>query len=167
MGAVMTDRAYNRIANGLMLVGIASALLFDSGRVSHAVAGAVGIIVGIAAMALYFVNQQRAQVTKEALTQEASAKREITFVVDGVSVASGHPVVKAGQVWEVMLKQSALHAYHHETVLHYLLHRGARRARQHDIAWFGGSDVKGLDLGSEPQLSPDDVAACAVKIIQS
>jgi hypothetical protein len=53
----MSERAYSRLANALMLIGIGSALLFDSGKLPRAVVGTIGIVAGVAAIALYFWNQ--------------------------------------------------------------------------------------------------------------
>src|SRR5713101_818911 len=53
----MSERLYNRLTNALMLIGVASALLFDSGRFPHLVVGTIGIIAGVAATVLYFWNQ--------------------------------------------------------------------------------------------------------------
>jgi hypothetical protein len=73
--------------------------------------------------------------------------------------ATRYPTIKAGDVWAVTIAQ-ALHASDDETAWLYLAHHGGRRPRQHDIVSFGRSDVKNVEL------SPDDVAACAVEIIR-
>src|SRR5437899_3159711 len=68
----MSERVYNRLANTLMLIGIASALLFDSGRLPRLVVGTIGIVAGLAAMALYFWNQHKSE-AKEKLSAKAKA----------------------------------------------------------------------------------------------
>src|SRR5690242_3314465 len=61
----MNERVYNRIANILILIGIASALLFDSGKLPPTVVGTIGMIAGVAAIVLYFWNQHKIEANKK------------------------------------------------------------------------------------------------------
>jgi hypothetical protein len=54
----MNDRVYDRLANVLMLVAVASALMFDAGVLPHVVVGAIGGIAAVASATLYFINQK-------------------------------------------------------------------------------------------------------------
>ena len=53
----MTKKTYSWTSNGAMVLAIASAFLYDSGRVSHTFAIALGVVAGAIAIIIYFSNQ--------------------------------------------------------------------------------------------------------------
>lgn len=75
----MSERTYNRLANALLMVGIASAIVCDSGwlpRVLRVLAGIVGIASGVAAAVLYFWNQLRSVFRARREDQQAKTRQD-------------------------------------------------------------------------------------------
>jgi hypothetical protein len=186
-GAIMSDRSYNRVANVLMLIGVASALAFDSGKVPHVVAGGVGIVAGVGALLLYFCSSAEAPQKEEVkAVQPASVK------VEGVSVGSSvsnKVFLDAGAVYGSLLRDvpvlyghnhakynwgqalwrteaNAIEAYRRETAQLWLSHYAMNHARK--LQWHvinaHGAGKHGL-MEPEVELSPNEVAACAIEII--
>jgi hypothetical protein len=160
----MSDRAYNRIANILMLIGIGSALLFDSGKVSHAVAGTVGILAGLAALALYFCNKSEAQEQ-----QEEPVKVEATIIPEDAAVAKRAQSEKNAGGWIAFeADYRAIEAYRQETARLWLSYYATHHARK--LRWqviHGGLKGRWALMEAEVELSPNEVAACAVEIIRN
>jgi len=160
----MSDRAYDRIANILMLVGIGSALLFDSGRVPHAVAGTVGILAGVGALVLYFCNKSEAKEKQEVpVNEEAKAISN-----DVVKVKKGQLVRDAGAFWHFDADYQAIEAYRRETARLWLSHYAVHHARK--LRWQvieANINARRALMEAEVELSPNEVAACAVEIIRN
>ncbi len=187
----MSDRTYGRIANALLLLGVGSALLFDSGIVSHVVAGTVGILAGALAFVLYFCNKyvagaqhngeltaavaSRAEKPAAPASTEAqdalSAAQAVLFAVDmhlrtGVreksATWSGYynaellQTVRAAFGPEAIRRQAA-----HMWLSHYATHH-ARTLR-----WSVPKDTSMALMRPEVELSPTEVAACAVEIVSN
>jgi hypothetical protein len=191
----MTDRAYNRTANALMLVGVASALAFDSGRIPHVLAGCVGGIAGFGALILYFCGSKETAAKEEAvkeapipastdagvmsvtgaameLQKTASidaliaynlmfgAKDPGFFVYDAFS-ARRHRVASA---WEA--HADGIEAYRRETAKMWLSSYALDHARKLHWSVIAAASNKTL-MEPEVELSPNEVAACAVHIIRA
>jgi hypothetical protein len=174
----MSERVYNRLANILMLIGIASALLFDSGRLPRLLVATIGTIAGVAAVAMYFWNQYR---IKE--KEKASAKREAPLegaVGKKPDIVRTHENLRSfgaevailrdtADVWKVALDAKlnlyAIEAYRRETARLWLSHYAANHART--LRWHVPKDASVALMQAEVELSPNEVAACAIEIIQN
>jgi hypothetical protein len=183
----MTDRAYNRVANALMVIGVASALAFDSGRVPHIVAGGIGIIAGVGALILYFCGGAEAPKKEEVKTEQMESLKARDVVVSSadpkkVFFDSGAlhdayfsrnvPVLHAHHhgkhTWAQALWKTdvdAIEAYRRETAQLWLFHYALNHARKlHWLVIDASGACKPL-MEPEVELSPNEVAACAIEII--
>jgi len=188
----MSERAYNRVANILMLIAIASAVLFDSGKLPRAVVGAVGILAGVAALALYFWNQYEIGEVKKAADSSQKgmtpaetkavesrpvndAERGIRISLDAFLMANAAEHLRAGEiltvrgidVWARQTKfhNDALEAYRRRVAQTWLSHYSENYAR--NLRWsFARGDARAL-MQPEVELSAKEVAACAIEIMRS
>jgi len=159
----MNDRVYDRLANVSMLVAVASALLFDGGVLPHIVMGTIGGIAAIASAALYFINQNRAGVatTEQVCAKLSDLKYEDEAIATSIGTSMAAPKVSrdAAVRWAVTLsKREKL--YSHTTYAFH--HHGNVHLKNIDRAFYGGFRV----AESTEMLSPNEVAACAIEIIQ-
>ncbi len=188
----MSDRVYNRIANILMLLGIGSALLFDSGKVPHAVAGAMGILAGAGAVALYFCNKSEAPEKEEkdvagvaegavrARESETEIHERIISMLretawERVMVrryAHGHSLKKSDAVaaWYCEALGARYLAYdaedyRREAARVWLSHYATYHART--LRWHVAKDASFALMQPEVELSPNEVAACALAIVRN
>jgi hypothetical protein len=185
----MSERTYNRVANILMLIGIASALLFDSGIISHIVAGSIGIAAGVAAVTMYFWNQSK---TKEETSANIAGKAvepvkaEAHVEVERMGAAAPEFVASAMENYLVF---QAKHWNNPEHVQGSWRHANAispkfieadrrRLAAQSFIAHYTKSYARALQwkmpkdaslalMQPEVELSPNEVAECAIHIMQN
>jgi hypothetical protein len=182
----MNERIYNRVANALLLVGIASALLFDSGKVPHWVAGTIGILAGVGAMVLYFWNQYQIEEKKKAAIEAkgsvktalvpssvgtsmaspvkvgSSSKQRLTFNLDEASYVAISREMREWGMRDPNLR--AIEMYRKETA-RLFLSSYAHHART--LQW---QMPKGLNMDlmrPEVELSPNEVAVCAMEIMRN
>lgn len=175
----MSERVYNRLANILMLIGIASALLFDSGKLPRMAVGIVGIIAGLAAMALYFWNQHQIQ-AKEKLSAKAKAPVGPIAEDNAENSAGKNSVVpiskealkaldawrNAADIWrDADFNAKDVRAYRRETARRWLSHYAANQART--IRWRAVRNSSLPLMQPEVELSLNEVAACAIEIINN
>jgi hypothetical protein len=176
----MSERIYNRLANILMLIGIASALLFDSGRLPRVVVGTIGIVAGVAAMALYFWNQHQSEAKgklslkakapvgsiAEPNTEISSAKNSVV-VRDEVALKAFDTWRNVADVWKVTRDTNfhAIEAYRRDTARLWLSYYAANHART--LRWRVVKDPSLALMQPEVELSPNEVAACAIEIINN
>jgi hypothetical protein len=182
----MNERVYNRVANALLLIGIASALLFDSGKVPHWVAGTVGIAAGVAAMVLYFWNQHEIAKKKAAAEIKTSVQDPVTSGVDCIVAALHTKTVasrnsrltldvdertyaelnRAVRVWGMRDPNlRAIEMYRKETTRLWLSHYATYHTRA--LQWHVVKDASMDLMKPEVELSPNEVAACAMEIMQN
>jgi hypothetical protein len=186
-GEVMSDRTYNGVANALMLIGIASALAFDSGKVPHIVAGSVGIVAGVGALLLYFCGSAEApkkEEVKAAQLETVKAKDVIVSAANASRVfwdtsalydfsSARNVLVHAHRgkhgpghaLWKT--EANAIEAYRRETAQVWLSHYAINHARklQWQVINAGGAGKPWTLMVPEVELSPNEIAACAVEII--
>lgn len=167
----MNERVYDRLANILMAVAVCSALLFDAGKFSHVVVGAVGGVAAAASVALYFMNQRRPSPKEEQRPHEQPSEHMTKFIVDNTTVATEDRTINPGDLWAVVIGEQiqkyALHTYPHEVTHSYALYRAHRSPKHMAFCWHvGESGAQGF-LQPEVPFSPNDVAACAIEIIRS
>jgi len=191
----MTDRAYNRTANVLILVGVASALAFDSGRVPHVVAGCVGGIAGLGAMILYFCGSKETAPKKEAAkeaVEAAATTAHVTAATGAIAELQKRASVDAliaynhllgtttpaffvydafsarrhrvASVWEAQV--DAIEAYRREAARMWLSNYALHHARKLHWDVIESGPNKAL-MEPEVELSPNEVAACAVDIVRA
>jgi hypothetical protein len=167
----MSEHVYDRLANIFMLVAVGSALLFNSASAWHWVVGAIGVVAGVAAVALYFTNQSRnpegvvASGTAEnvgddgAVRQEPLTDRENWAV--GLGADTQHYVP---HVLRAYLAESAKGVWFY-TPRNLVEHRGdVRLAYWHS---YHEPVTRWMDQREDAPLSPDQIAACAVEIIRN
>jgi hypothetical protein len=159
----MNDRSYDRLANVLMLVAVASALMFDAGVLPKIVIGAVGGIAALASVYMYFSNQSiKHEVGAEPPRVRAEAKAEmpvVPMVKAGSSAVAQQTTADLAARWAVMVAKREKHY----VVVHHHRHINLKVANR---AFYGGILVHQDIAESNVVLSPDDVAACAIEIIQ-
>jgi len=180
----MSERTYNRLANILMLVGIGSAMLFDSSKFPHVVVGTIGILAGVAALTLYFWNQHKVREKKEesdpAQEQGTVAEvkafkgrpvgaitRGVHFFVDDLLIADKF---RAGDVWRIDVRKNALLEAQRRRVVAgvaeaWLAHYSDHYAR--NLRWSAGKRDTGALMMPEVELSAKEVAACAIEIMRN
>jgi hypothetical protein len=101
----MSGRVYNWIANGALVLGIASAFLYDSTKVPHSLVVAAGVVAGVTAVALYFWNQLQC---KKKETEVKNAAAEVPVVHVPAKVEAKKPSVDAiPAAWTKALTQTA------------------------------------------------------------
>jgi hypothetical protein len=189
----MSERAYNRLANTFMLIGVASALVFDSGKFPRALVGTIGILAGVAAIALYFWNQlavkekQKAAVQVEALTEhvvpesitQGQGKTRIPVSMDkafedvwmelAVHNTSLHAVVMPRAYKKLWLTYDedlqAIQAYRKETAKRFLRNCASHHART--LQWHMVQNPNMALMKPEVELSANEVAVCAAEIIRN
>ncbi len=184
----MNERTYNRLANILMLTGIGSAVLFDSGKFPSVVVGTIGILAGVAALVLYFWNQHKASEKKEVShsSQQETAMVEVRalerkpqrgspravhlfvddlWMADGV-IADKAMTLRAGDVWRIAVRDKALETYRrHIEAKAWLAHYSDNYAR--NLRWSAAKgDARAL-MQPEVELSPKEVAACVIEIMRN
>lgn len=163
----MNDRTYDRIANVLMLVAVASALMFDVGVLPRIVVGAFGGIAALASALLYFRNQSASHtaVSGQPVSAEIKAKekRATPMMTEGPSFSAPHAAREVTDRWLVMLAQREKQYIHVAYALHHHRYANLKLA---DRAFYGGALVHHDIEETNVVLSPDDVAACAIEIIQ-
>jgi hypothetical protein len=182
----MSDRVYNRIANILMLVGIGSAVLFDSGKVPHSVAGGIGILAGVGAIALYFFNKGEAAEQEkkdvgsvgEREVRPRESEAEVQERVISILRQTDWERVLARRYGHSLKKSDAMAAWYCEALgssaydvedyrrqiarvwsSHYAMHH-ARTLR-----WHVAKDASLALMQPEVESSPNEVAACALAIV--
>jgi hypothetical protein len=177
-----------RLANILILIGIASALLFDSGKVPHVFVGTIGVIAGVATIALYFWNQYHIEAKKEANGAEIKTEAEVKPVVESKpevavvrrnTAATNLEALKAREkawksaaegfelaVWDTKLCDARMiDAYRRELAAHHwLVYYDVHQART--LRWHVPKDASLKLMQPEVELSPKEVAACAVQIMR-
>jgi hypothetical protein len=174
----MSGRIYNWIANGALALGIASAFLYDSTKVPHVLAVAAGIVAGITAVTLYFWNQQECKKKENKEAQE--------FVVEiapkleaaqkhadiGATLAKGltqtatldlqnHILTKLTQVTPDVIYFHAHGNASRKWMANYYVHQGHSYGRSLRYAFPKETRV----MTPEVELSPREVAACAIEIM--
>jgi hypothetical protein len=177
----MSEQAYNRVANVLMMIGIASAFLFDSGKLPKVVVGAIGIISGLSAMVLYFWNQHQTEAKNKAaerskVSEAATAAlprtammrnpvRETDAMRDWVAAANAvvwrdvawHNVVsRACETDEIIRRRKA-----NIWIRNYAAHHART------LQWKMPTDAGMMLMRPEVELSPNEVAACAIEIVKN
>ncbi len=183
----MSDRAYNKLANTFMLIGVASALLFDSGKLPRVFIGTIGVVAGVAAIALYFWNQHKGHAKEKASEEKVTTEQIPISLVSGSFgkwtnfAATNNDVdilyfAHHGASAEVALRDlrrvwlsydadlRAIQAYRKETAKR-LLRNYAVHARS--LQWHLIRDANLSLMKPEVELSPNEVAACAVEIIRN
>jgi hypothetical protein len=163
----MNDRVYDRFANALMLVAVLSALVFDAGVLPHIVVGTIGGVAALASAYLYFSNQQERKTTMadqscskmETAPREKPAKAMMTA---GTSFAAPQVARDAAGRWVVTLAKREKHVqptyiFHHYRHLNLKVSEGV---------FYGGALIHQEIAESNAVISPNDVAACAIEIIQ-
>lgn len=185
----MNDRAYNRIANILMLIGIGSAFLFDSGRVPHSVAGGIGIIAGVAAAVLYFCNKSEKQTKQEeavmrvlgtgVTTQGAEVSEFVQFaspICRQLAFEWANPYLNSQVSWRGNVpvgryrltsseKASTAETYRREAARLWLSSYALQHART--LRWSVPKDASLMLMQPEVELSLNEVAACALEIVRN
>jgi hypothetical protein len=181
----MSERLYNKAANALMLIGIASALLFDSGKLPHAVVGTIGIVAGVLAMILYFWNQHCSPAKEEPVQTEAQhgseIKAEVLPVQRELHISEKALVelsaLQSSRVWkknavvgwpfalDVKFPVDAIEAYRRAAAQSWLTHYAANHARS--LRWHIPKDATLALMQPEVELSPNEVAACAIEIMRN
>jgi hypothetical protein len=161
-----------------MLIGIASALLFDSGKLPRVVVGTIGIVAGLTAMVLYFWNQ-RQSAAKEKLSVKAKAPVG-SIAEPNTEIASANNSVvprdevalkalgrNAADVWRVTRDADfhAIEAYRSEAARLWVSYYAANHART--LRWRVVKDPSLALMQPEVELSPNEVAACAIEIINN
>ena len=146
-----------------MLAAVASALLFDAGVFPKVVVGTFGGIAALASACLYFANQSNSRATGAVQTNvNAEPTTNEGFVTPktnpGASVVQLTNADLAAR-WVVVVSKSAKHSglthhYHHANL------------KVLDSAFYGGFVVPTATSESKLILSPNDVATCAIEIIQ-
>lgn len=164
----MNDRAYDRLANALMLVAVASALLFDAGVLPRIVIGALGGIAALASVYLYFSNQSKRQtsgVEQPQVKVGAEEKPGVPATTAGTSLASPQVAkeLAAADRWVLMLAKREKPYVRAAYVLHHHRHAVLKASER---AFYGGFLVHEDVVESNVILSPNDVAACTIEIIQ-
>lgn len=184
----MDERVYNRVANVLMLIGIASALVFDSGKFPRAVVGTIGIVAGVAAMVLYFWNQHKIQAKTK--VEKRTVEHEEAVVIDGNRqiVAASHGsiigqallsdavvatewIVAANMAWKDVTWHYLAATRDAEELVRYrkadawLRHYSMHQART--LQWRVAKDASRVLMQPEVELSPNEVAACAIEILRN
>lgn len=176
----MNSRAYSLISNAALLLGIASAFLYDSGRVPNWLAIAMAVTSGAGAVALYFYNRERCDVV---LPKEKTPGHPVAMVKshDDVKIANTVRTVSmtwsktdAARILEVQRRvlmdleatsramqssrmvvprewMSAYHSSHHFPM------RNVRYAFPKEVGM----------MTPEVELSPRETAACAIEIIRN
>lgn len=174
----MIERMYNRLANIAMLIAILSAVLFDSGKFPHVVVGTIGILAGVAALVLYFWNQREVSEKKEVShpSQQEGAVAELTAVagkaVQGTT-QGGHLLLMAneamavgvGDLWQVAIGNNTLEAYRRRAAEAWLAHYSDNYAR--NLRWSADKGDSRVLMQPEIELSPKQVAACAIEIMRN
>jgi hypothetical protein len=171
----MTDRMYDRLANFLMLVAVGSALLFDSGKLSHGVVATIGGAAAAGAIGLYFSNQSRASTKPGALVKEALQKVAANAAVGQkeatVKMTRAEPSFGVGEgkshVIVHMAKSDA--ARKNYQLAHYFMQDMKYGVAGVPVVWthaipFVTTKQKEV---ADAQPSPIDVAACAAEIIRT
>ena len=170
-----------------MLIGIVSALLFDSGKVPHAVAGTIGIAAGVAAIAMYFWNQSRSKADEESATKveaELDRKAEVAREVKSMPTYDLAWVIanrlSSGQIkpfytskhFESFLEAAVLNAdartaeaYRRKRACLYLTDYAQHHART--LRWQMPKDSSLALMQPEVELSPNELAACALEIMHN
>lgn len=183
----MSHRAYNRFANILMLVAIGSALLFDSGKLPHVVVGTVGILTGLVAVALYFWHQYHSnEKKKESRAREEVSATDVMVIEQNPSkeVApelrlSFEDIVSARQIrwpvrvrdpWQIALQtkfhtDDVLEAYRRIAAEKWLAHYAENYARH--LRWSVAKGGSRALMQPEVELSPNEVATCAIEIMRN
>jgi hypothetical protein len=181
----MSERTYNRLANTSMLIAIVSALLFDSGKFPHVVVGTIGILAGVAALALYFCNQREVSEKKElSQPQQEGAVAELEavegkaiqgttqgvhFLTQGVHfrlMADEARAVGVGDLWQIAIANNALQAYTRRRAAEaWLAHYSDDYAP--NLRWSAAKGDSRVLMQPEVELSPKQVAACAVEIMRN
>ncbi len=176
----MSERTYNRLANILMLIAVGSAVLFDSGKFPHVVVGMVGVLAGVAALALYFWNQHEVSEKEEesdssqqeatvAVVKAAEAKppgstrnRGVRFFVDDFLIAEKPIAVRTNDVWRI----AALDTLNRRVMAQaWLAHYSDNYART--LRWSAAKGEARVLMQPEVELSPCEVAACAIEIMRN
>lgn len=159
----MSEHKYDRLANILMFVAIGSALLFDSGKFSHVIVGAVGGVAGAMAVALYFVNQRHGAAAK----QEEPAKADAEIAVEKLAASKNDPMQASAYLWDTALggeiERFAIKPYRREMERLYFSRPAAIHAARN---WLRVVDPGHALRHPEAILTPNDVAACAIEIIR-
>lgn len=185
----MSERTYNRVANTLMLIGIASALLFDSGMIPQLVAGSIGIAAGVAAISMYFWNQSKAKEQASAnVEQEAGQliKAEGPGQIERMESAAPDFVVSAVDKYLVFQAKHRSSSQHLQSLLRtaalvdpkliesYSRKIAARNFAAHyansyarTLQWKMPKDGNLALMQPEVELSPNEVAECAVHIMRN
>jgi len=167
----MSDRAYNRVANVLMVIGVTSALAFDSGKVPHIVAGGIGIIAGVGALILYFCSGAEAPKKEEVKTAQTERLKARDVVVS--SADPKKVFFDSGALYDAYFSRNvpvlhahhAIEAYRRERAQLWLSHYALNHARKlHWLVIDARGACKPL-MEPEVELSPNEVAACAIEII--
>lgn len=169
----MSERKYDRLANAFMLVVIGSALLFDSGKVSHILAGSIGGVAAAASVILYFGSQRRIEGQKAAEAKEIEAKVHMNVAMSSETVSTIESI-QPGDFWTVrfgdQIEKMAIRSFKSESVRSaYLMHHAIYHASLQHVAtgdvWYGNALMN--ESHYEAQLSANEVAACAVEIIRN
>lgn len=177
----MSERTYNRLANILMFIAIGSAVLFDSGRLPHRVIGTIGILAGVAALALYFWNQYQVSEKKKGLHSSQQEGGVVEVAVAEGKPAKGAPgvshfffddpsfrdkeVTRPGDFWRIAIFDKALEEHHRSVAQAWLDLYSKNYAR--NLRWsFAKGDTRTL-MQPEVELSPKEVAACAIEIMRN
>jgi hypothetical protein len=151
----MSGRIYNRIANVALLLGIASAFLYDSGKVPNWLAIAIGVVAGVIAVAVYFWNQHKEK------KDETAGPGQVAEIVAAETALKPKRIeielmTKAAAELGVLAAMEAASV----NLSHYVAARVAHRMLYHDLSarhelWHvGPSAQKWLSLYSPPEVYP-------------
>jgi hypothetical protein len=176
----MSARVYNLISNGALLLGIASAFLYDSGRAPNWVAIAMAVTAGAVAVTLYFYNGERCGVVAKEKTPDSSVA-VVKSQADDVKIANSVRTVsvtwsktdaarilevqrrvlidleatsRAMQTSRMVVPREWMNAYH---ASHHFPMRNMRYAFPKEVGM----------MTPEVELSPRETAACAIEIIRN
>lgn len=165
----MNERLYNRLANAFILIAIGSALAFDSAAAWRFAAGAVGIITGLCAIALYFLNQLQSPAERqvEEKVQDENKSASIPLPVHSLAWQAGI----AADLQEYLIRDFLHHKniraviYRRRDALRYYTTAGDLVAYKttHDMDEF--LSASGAAIEHEP-LGVDDFAAYVAGVMR-
>jgi hypothetical protein len=176
----MSGRIYSWIANGALVLGIASAFLYDSAKVPHVLAVAAGIVAGMTAVALYFWNQQECkkkgnkeaqEVVVETAPKLEAAKKDADIVATWAKALTQTATLDLqkrilAELWRTHVAPDVVYFHAHANasrkwMANYYVHQGFLPGRSLRYAFPKETRV----MTPEVELSPREAAACAIEIM--
>jgi hypothetical protein len=176
----MSKRSYSLITNVALLLGIASALLYN--RITHEIAIGIAVVAGILGVGAYFYNSfvSRKSESHEAVNHKIDDDNSLNMVV---TRAGSHPAVielkdvdhiavddrvisamdlyKAERQLSLYLEyMRSLEAKRKETLMHHFWRHHAGRSLRYHLG------AENHLMTPEVELSPKETAACAAEIIR-